>query len=340
MAAGQRREISDDDDGGDVVGRDIDKVAKRARQLQRDDDEPAPQPRRRADETEIDLDDDDEDDEDDEDEDELDVKPTRKQKKSARFRQAQEDAREARERATRLEQEIARLSGGMQFLAQRVTQPQQAPQPQGKSQHDTDIEVTRERIRSLREEYARLDPQKTSQAEIDKYHERHAALEEDLTKARFAKYAQEQGLRPVNPQAEQRNQMRNALLASHPELHNNQRLMRTSTARYNLLTAEGAPENLSTWNKAILEAKKAAGVGEFAGGAQPGRKQDASRYSGVPRGQGRTSRDTDKSSGGKFVMTAEYKGMAENAFPKLAPAKAWSKWAKTVGVKMRAQKMG
>jgi hypothetical protein len=332
MAATKRKQISEPaDDGGDGDNESaINKLAARVKEKARAAEREEPEEERELsdDETELEIGDgQDDDDEGDEPDERPRQRPSRERRQN-NYRQMQHERDSANQELAQLRQQMAQLQGGMTLIAQNMGRGQPPPPAPDTSAHEKRIEAIRQRMEGVESGYnAKVQAKTATREDYAAARKQLDQLEDELHDAREER--RNAGRAPqMTARDMQRESMRQALFARHPEMQSDRRVASIASANYAGMIARGHAEGLATWDKAASEAKRELGLGEFAGGRQPTNRQvDRSRYTGLSRGNA-GSREAAPT---KIVMTPAMKKMAEARYSNLPKEKAWQKWADTSG---------
>lgn len=258
---------------------------------------------------------DDDDDDDEPQRETVDQRPSRKERRTNRFREMEERAAAAERKAQELEEKLERRLA--EFNQQRAAPPPPPPeltlQSVYKEQDELHAEYTEAYQRYQGNLPAHIQQQFTSRAR-----------DIDQKKLRAA-FAEEMGRRPAGPSPEDIRM--EVLKAKNVDVLGNQRTAKWAHGEYLKLLSQGAPDNESTLEKACENARY-----EFKlGGRGAPTRENKARYTGQSASRGGSA--TEKSSGSVSIkMTKEYKKMADAFAPYITDErKRYQHWVNKVG---------
>ncbi len=258
---------------------------------------------------------------------------TRQEKKRNRFREVEDRARAAEERAERAEREAREARERHQT---QLYNPQSgnAPQPNQPSPVQQRLMQIAEEKRRLHSHYEAV----ASQPGYDRNGPQQREFErmaENLENARVAAIAEAQ-----RPQFNEEDLIRKAQLRSylneHSDITNNAQYFKWAVARWQQLTAEGKPDTKELSDSVFDEARIKFGM-------QPRNRRGSRPDDAIKR---RLSGVSSQSAGapqatGNIQMTSMERKIAQAKYDNLPPKQAWQKWANNEGKRImerRAQK--
>lgn len=293
----------------DAAERHINSVKEKVREAKEREREPEPDEDEEAEVVEV------------EEEDETDT-PTRREKRSNRYREERE-AREAAERRAEV------LAAQQNELMQRLIELQRPKEPEVDHQADLSKEyraTERELIR-LRSEYSQRAAQyeqagqRMPDAEIDEFIGRQEKLELRKHAIIGDNYVRERGLQAPDPRKLQQQMEISVLRAQNTDVFNNADAAEYVNYAYRRLLRSGQPDNIATVQAAVVEARKT--ILKKADSPKPTQNQKA-KYAGGGVGGGSASETP------VFRITEAGKRMADSAYSHIKDDnKRYQMWAKS-----------
>lgn len=262
---------------------------------------------------------------------------TRAEKKRNRYREAREEAKQAKETAAAFERQLqeertARVAA--QTAAQFYAVQQQQQQQQQQQYHDPWAETERHikekfqfilgETQRLRTEN-RLDEESTRRLQTEWIDNQTKQQELVAGKALWREQWRQQQLQPQQAEAQRFAAVEARLATDFPEVMNNQQAKAHAIGGWQMAMAAGKPNTWDTAREVMAATMRAFRLGR----PPPIDETTRRRYSGVGGGSngGAPSRTT-------FKMTKAHEKMAEGRYPSLPAEAAHKKWAQTVGRKI------
>lgn len=248
----------------------------------------------------------------------------RKKKRSERIKKMLDEGTQSRERATRLEAELAGLKGEMERMKGALSVRQAPPQTPGKDPYEARLDAV---YAKQNEAYIAAQAEvkaNTFTAERAKHYERIAREVETEKSAIHA----ERAIASTLPALRQ-DQVRTGWANRYPEVYNNPRAFQFAKATFERRTAMGDYPSNDLTEEVLKETMATFRLGKR---AAPSASEKAA-LSGMPSSGG----GGGGSSG--VHMTPELRSIAIAANPGMREEDAVKHWVNTVGKKMREKRM-
>lgn len=257
---------------------------------------------------------------DDPEEEEDDVPQTRQERRKNRYKEANQRA-EAAERARDEALHIARTAQEQAQQAAFARQPPQQAEDPFKADEDA---VYREQDLLYREWSQLSDEQRAESKIADEYADKARALERRKFTVAAKREMHANNIRPSNPNEHIQARIR----MDYPDVANHPQAMQYAEYYCRMRMAEGRPMDWNLLGEGMTRARSQFGMS----GPPAPTKESKQRYMGAKKGAsgGQGEKQTIK-------MNKHYMGMATAMYPDIEPAKAYQKWANSVGRKLLAK---